>query len=97
MTEALLFRHTPSQPDIQNPKYEILKLLCKAGADVNFQDADGETPLQVAANRLDIQAMRILKAYGADTSVKNELGQTPEQAYQSKLNGAIKNKTLNTK
>lgn len=97
LTEALLFRHNPSQPDVQNPKYEILELLCKAGADVNFQDTDGETPLQVAANRLDGQAMRILKTYGADTSVKNELGQTPDQAYQSRLNGAIKNKAANTK
>ena len=78
-------------------KYKIIETLCKAGADINFKDADGETPLQVASNRMDGRAMTLLKKYGADTSIKNEWGRTPDETYREGLNNMAKNTKGNIK
>ena len=93
LTEALMFRPNNLTKDQAEEKYKIIETLCKAGADVNFKDTDGETPLQVAANHLNGRAMTILKSYGADTQVRNENGKTPDQVYQERL-GNLAQKTI---
>lgn len=95
ITEALISR--PASSQTADAKYKIIETLCKAGADINFKDADGETPLQVAANRMDGKAMTLLKKYGADTSIKNEWGRTPDETYREGLNNMAKNTKRNIK
>ena len=55
----------------------VLRMLVRCGADVNAQDADGNTPLGVAVAHGCVRAISELIAMGADTTLANNDGQTP--------------------
>lgn len=53
---------------------QILRMLLENGADVNAQDAWGNTPIMRATHLLPEDIFRILLEYGADVSIKNYYG-----------------------
>ena len=61
-------------PLMQASSAEILTLLLAAGADPNFKDASGYTPLMMHAN--DLEAVHLLLAAGADPTKKTKDGRT---------------------
>lgn len=53
-------------------------LLTKLGADINIQDAFGNTPLHISVIMPDSEELiRFLLEKGADTTIKNKKGETP--------------------
>ncbi|CAO2649967.1 Nn.00g012590.m01.CDS01 [Neocucurbitaria sp. VM-36] len=54
---------------------DVLRLI-REGADINAQDAFGETPLHYATERQHIDVVRVLLRAGADPEVKNKRGMT---------------------
>ena len=54
-----------------------VKILTKAGANVNAQDGDGETPLHWALTGKQFDVIDHLLDAGADASIKDEDGKTP--------------------
>jgi len=61
------FEHglTPLHFAISRKRYDILDLLIELGADLEAQDASGQTALAMAMLRGDREAMRVLHAAGA--------------------------------
>ena len=55
---------------------ECAKALLGAGADINKQDNDGETPLMLAAWNGKIEVVRELLKRGAKKDLKNKDGET---------------------
>ena len=55
---------------------ELIQPLIAAGADVNAQNAYGDTALHIAANAADIRQLKALIAAGADLNLQNRQGQT---------------------
>jgi ankyrin repeat protein len=60
----------------RNDKERTHKLLVR-GADVNVQDADGDTALHGAAENGNVEIITMLLDKGANPNVKNKLGGTP--------------------
>jgi hypothetical protein len=60
---------------IKNP--ETLSLLIDAGADVNSQDEEGDTPLHIALFEADIEAVRLLLKHKARLDIRNDGEETP--------------------
>ncbi|XP_045164868.2 putative ankyrin repeat protein RF_0314 [Mercenaria mercenaria] len=57
---------------------EIVEKLLTKGADPNFEDEEGETPLFAALeNDMDSSIQKVLYAYGANKNHKNKAGNTP--------------------
>lgn len=65
-------------------KYEVMKLLIKAGADLNAKGMNDYTPAHKAAVRSDLEGLRLLKEAGADFSIKTEIDE-----YETPLGEAI--------
>ena len=64
----------------KNQNIEMLQFLIQKGADVNFQDHNGNTPLHLAAkneSQLSLRIMEILVESGADIDLKNQDDKTP--------------------
>lgn len=66
---------TPLHMADTEPK--VVSSLIKAGADINAQDAYGETPLHDKVRMGYFAAVKILLANKADVNIKNKKGQTP--------------------
>ena len=75
-------------------KVAELHSLIKKGADVNFQDSKGNTPLFYAIMNGSKEGVRALLEVGADLNIKNNAGQTPLEAAESILvaHGSLKDK-----
>ncbi len=58
-------------------RLEIIRLLIKAGADVNVKDEYGSTPLHTAALTNSEETINLLIKYGAKVSAKDTQGKTP--------------------
>jgi hypothetical protein len=52
-------------------------LLFERGAEVNFKDKDGRTPLSFAAENRHVAVVRLLLMKGAEVNFEDESGQTP--------------------
>jgi|TARA_B110000003_G_scaffold122724_1_gene125162 palmitoyltransferase len=65
---------TPLHEAAHKSSFEMVKVLIDAGADVNAQDADGETPLHKAIRGDHIHAAWGLMSNGADIFIKNKRG-----------------------
>lgn len=55
---------------------DIVSLLLKAGADIDFQNNDGSTALHVAAFFCRPEIVQLLMDHGADQHIKNNYGNT---------------------
>jgi hypothetical protein len=61
-----------------NQRKELIRGLIKAGADANEADANGDTPLHLAVERLDSESVRVLLAHGgADIDGTDAQGRPP--------------------
>ena len=52
------------------------KALIKAGAELNVQDSDGNTPLLLACKNSNEKVVRYLLRSGADAAIQNNKGET---------------------
>ena len=55
---------------------DIARLLIAHGADVNWIDCEGVTPLILAAHKDHIELVQLLLAHGADTTIKDQWQRT---------------------
>ena len=56
---------------------ELIRVLVKNGAKVNFQNKQGVTALQTAVVNENVNAVKVLIELGADVNLENEIGYTP--------------------
>lgn len=70
----------------QASRLKIVKLLLKQGAEVNYQDDSGMTPIYQAVVDQDLAVVQALLAAGANAKIKNELGYNAIDAIQSTVN-----------
>lgn len=54
-------------------RYQVIELLCKAGANVNVHGIHDWTPLHMAAALNDVEAIHILLKYGADNEIRTRI------------------------
>jgi ankyrin repeat protein len=54
-------------------KYEIMRMLIEAGADVNAKGINDWTPAHMAAVRNDVEALKILRVAGADFTIRTKI------------------------
>jgi ankyrin repeat domain-containing protein 50 len=64
---------------------DVVKLLCRRHADVNWQDDSGQTPLHLAMIAGHIEIARILLANNADKDIKDDNGTTPPNCADQNL------------
>ena len=67
---------TPIDDSIQSRLPEQAKMLIAVGANLNFQDRNGETPLVIAAMANSYDIVYALLEAGADPTIKNKWGNT---------------------
>jgi ankyrin repeat protein len=68
-------------------KYEILRLLIAAGADLDAKGINDWTPLHLAAARDDLTALKILLDAGADRTIKTEIDDYNTPAEEARMLG----------
>ena len=68
-------------------KYEILRLLIAAGADLDAKGINDWTPLHLAAARDDITALKILLKAGADRTIRTEIDDYNTPAEEARMLG----------
>jgi ankyrin repeat protein len=86
------------RPDVQSLDNctEVIKILISAGADLNAQDNDGQTPLYLAVLGNYLEAVELLIASGADVNIKTAKGITSlqEALRSSKIESELLKKGL---
>jgi ankyrin repeat protein len=73
--------------DTQQRSIDSLKLLIKAGGDINSKDSRGLTPLHEAARWGWNDVVQFLVANGADLNAKDNRGNTPVDSAMGKAGG----------
>ena len=76
---------------VEKNKVKSVKVLIEKGADVNYQDAKGNTPAMILAKKLsksNEEILNLLVKGGADLEIKNDKGQTAMAMARAKLNRA---------
>jgi ankyrin repeat protein len=68
---------TPLYWAIYNDKPDTVQMLLNNGASVNIMDADGNSPLMIAASQGMTKTINTLIERGADINVRNKLQETP--------------------
>lgn len=71
------YERTPLHIAAESGREETVKLLVRAGAEVDRRDNWGYTPLCIAANEGKTEVCRTLIGMGADPGVSDESGMTP--------------------
>lgn len=56
--------------------YELVKELIKAGANINFQNEEGDTLLHIAVLNRNRKMLNLLIEVGIDLNIKNNINQT---------------------
>ena len=56
---------------------ECAQLVLEHGAEVNYQDNTGNSPLNIACSTFGLNSIKILMSFGADINMKNDYGTTP--------------------
>ena len=64
-------------------------MLIKAGADLNSQNKDGNTPLHFAAFNGQVKVIKVLINHEADPSVSNRMGHSYLQGLNEGYQGEI--------
>jgi ankyrin repeat protein len=62
---------------VARSRADIVAKLLERGVAVNLQDADGDTPLHIAAQVGNLEVLQLLLAKGANVNAKNNVGGTP--------------------
>ncbi|MCF6808350.1 ankyrin repeat domain-containing protein [Thiotrichales bacterium 19S9-12] len=70
-------KYTVIYDAIYSSNIKILKMLIKAGADVNYKNTNDTTPLHHAAQLGDIEKVKLLIKNGAMVNAQNKDGKTP--------------------
>tara|TARA_R110002124_G_scaffold64985_2_gene177963 strand:+ start:786285 stop:786944 length:660 start_codon:yes stop_codon:yes gene_type:complete len=78
------YKSTPLLWAVLNDKLQCLKILIKAGADLNAQDADSDTALICASKKGLNKGISLLLKADADTTIVNAEGKTAEQYAEAK-------------
>jgi ankyrin repeat protein len=68
---------------------EIANLLVAKHCAVNAQDADGNTPLHLMAQKGNVELAYFLVTSGADPKIKNRKGKTPEEEAEAAENATL--------
>ena len=68
--------------------------LLEAGADPNLPDAEGDTPLHLAAQEVDTALVSLLATAGADLNARNDSGETPLLTARYHANAPVARKLL---
>jgi len=67
-------KNSPLIEAIAEYHYDIAKILIEAGADINFQDNRGQTPLIWAAIRVSIDLIELMMEKNPDLSLYDKMG-----------------------
>lgn len=70
-------------------KYEIMRLLIEAGADVNAHGVNDWTPAHLAAARNDVEALKILRDAHADFNIRTRIDQHESPLDEARALGAL--------
>lgn len=62
---------SPLQEAVKNQSFELVKILVKFGAPLNYKDLDGETSLHYAASTANYEIIEFLLTNGADPTINN--------------------------
>jgi ankyrin repeat protein len=77
-------RAAPLHLAVSNRDIQNTIVLLKAGAAVNFANANGNTPLHIAMVHEDTTVAEVLLSFGADLRAKNAKGQRPEDVAEQR-------------
>lgn len=82
--KGILPLHTAARSYVKGPaNVEIVKLLLDAGAHVNVQNSEGNTPLMLAVSSSNTDVVTLLLARGADVNAKSREGYAALQFAQA--------------
>lgn len=77
-------QRTPLHVGTEYDHIEVVKLLIASGADFNYQDSDGSTPLHIASQQGSINTLDyFIKETKIDLFAKNKYGQIASDIAQN--------------
>ena len=93
--DIVLVTYGGSGPAVKTgPWLERAAELLEAGADPDLPDANGDTPLHIAAQAFDTALVSLLAGVGADVNMRNDSGETPLQVARNHANAAVARRLL---
>jgi hypothetical protein len=78
----------------QEGHVQIIRTLCKLGADINVRDKVDRTPVFMAASKGDQKMVKLLRKLGADMNDKSIVGMTPLDAARLQRHAAVADKLM---